>query len=508
MKGRKDNSARVPIERRLASLAVAAVFLLTSCPAPMAGPEDAVSTLPFGEDTGRIRWCSIGQDGEFTDDTSAAYGRLYWVEKDGKVQPGRVSVGRRDNMVNVVNFVDTDSGNRFRLFFMDRANLPYRLVVECGDGSGGMRTLVGSEVRYDQEEQEVSLRLADRDGGSVAELSGVRLNSELFGLDQPVIVGGGSPAGVHLGLSYEQYLVTVSACLLYAMGGSGVSWSEDGAALVRPQMSGRWGWSDLFGALAVAFTGVAVVTFVVAAVLAPAVVVPGASVLAVVSASNAGWAVASAVSAAVAVASAAASAVSTAPEPEVYVDTRPEYGGGTQEEPPRIAVWQVDAAGSPENPGPDGWFTNGGIVHLHHQDQTVTERHLCLQWLGGTRPVSLEFGQSTFSSLAHTAMLLRDLSAREKIFEPNTQSVLSPVPDRFYLSIERKSDIRGSNPKEFYTFVVFNPKSDDMVVLVNGEEGLSTQLEDGSQTLTEETRYKNIFKVNVCTDELYCPDKN
>lgn len=166
-------------------------------------------------------------------------------------------------------------------------------------------------------------------------------------------------------------------------------------------------------------------------------------------------------------------------EPETYTKTKAEYGSGTQEEPPMVAVWQVDSSGEPQdNPGQDGWFTNDGIVHLHYQDQDATEQYLCLQWLGGTRPVSLEFGQSSSSFLAHTAALLKDFSTKEKIFDPNTQSSLSPVPDRFYLSIKKKSDIRGSNPKEFYTFVVFNPKSDSMVALVNGTEGLSTRLEN------------------------------
>ncbi len=128
--------------------------------------------------------------------------------------------------------------------------------------------------------------------------------------------------------------------------------------------------------------------------------------------------------------------------------------------------------------------------------------------VGETRPVSLEFGQSGQSGLLHTVALLKDFSTKEKIFDPNTLSSLSPVPDRFYLSIKKKSDIRGSNPKEFYTFVVFNPKSDSMVTLVNGVGGLSTRLENKNRVLTDAAKYKNIFKVNICTDELHCPDRN
>ena len=260
---------RVPIEWRLAALAVAAVFLLTSCPAPLVESRSTPDPAAPVADRGKIKCCYIDHGGEFTDDVDGAYGKLYWVERDGRTQPGLVSVGRKDNMINVVNFVDTDSGNRFRLFFMDQTNLPHQMVVECKDDSGNWRTLVGE-----------------------------------------------------------------------------------------------------------------------------------------------------------------------------------------------------------------------------------------------TRPVSLEFGQSSSSFLAHTAALLKDFSTKEKIFDPNTQSSLSPVPDRFYLSIKRKTDRGTSDYTSVYTFVVFNPKSDSMVTLVNGVGGLSTRLENKNHVLTDEAKYKNIFKVNICTDELHCPDRN
>ena len=500
---------RVPIEWRLASLAVAAVFLLTSCPAPMVGSRSTPVPVAPVADRGKIKCCYIDHGGEFTDDVDGAYGKLYWVERDGRTQPGLVSVGRKDNMINVVNFVDTDSGNRFRLFFMDQTNLPYRMVVECKDDSGNWRTLVGEELRYNQDAQELSLRFTDRDDSSQsAVLSGVRLNSELFTLKQGIFTEG-DPAQIHLGYSYDQYLVTISACLLYAIGQSDMNWSEGSADFAQPQMPGRWGWSwkGVVRGLSAVFTCVAVVSFVVATVLAPAVVVAGGSVMVAVTGANSVWAGVAVGSATLAVASAVGAEYID--EPETYTKTKAEYGSGTQEEPPMVAVWQVDSSGEPQdNPGQDGWFTNDGIVHLHYQDQDATEQYLCLQWLGGTRPVSLEFGQSSSSFLAHTAALLKDFSTKEKIFDPNTQSSLSPVPDRFYLSIKKKSDIRGSNPKEFYTFVVFNPKSDSMVALVNGTEGLSTRLENKNRVLTDEAKYKNIFKVNICTDELHCPDRN
>lgn len=500
---------KVPIEWRLAALAVAAVFLLTSCPVPMVGSRSTpVPTVPV-TDRGKIKCYYIDHNGKFTDDVDGAYGQLYWVERDGRIQPGRVSVGRKDNMINVVNFVDTDSGNRFRLFFMDRTNLPHRMVVECKDDDGNWRTLVGEELRYNPDAQELSLRFTDRDDSSQsAVLSGVRLNSELFTLKYGIFTEG-DPAQIHLGLNYDQYMVTISACLLYAIGQSDMNWSGGSADFAQPQMPGRWGWSwkGFMRGLSAVFTCVAVVSFVVATVLSPAVVVAGGAVMVAVTSTNSVWAGVAVGSAALAVASAVGAEYID--ESETYTKTKAEYGSGPQEEPPMVAVWQVDSSGKPQdNPGQDGWFTNDGIVHLHYQDQDATEKHFCLQWLGGTRPVSLEFGQSSSSFLAHTVALLKDFSTKEKIFEPNTQSSLSPVPDRFYLSIEKKSDIRGSNPKEFYTYVVFNPKSDSMVALVNGVEGLSTRLENKNRVLTEEAKYKNIFKVNICTDEVHCPGRN
>lgn len=227
----------------------------------------------------------------------------------------------------------------------------------------------GEELRYNQDAQELSLRFTDRDDSSQsAVLSGVRLNSELFTLKQGIFTEG-DPAQIHLGYSYDQYLVTISACLLYAIGQSDMNWS----------------WKGFVRGLSAVFTCVAVVSFVVATVLAPAVVVAGGAVMVAVTGANSVWAGVAVGSAALAVASAVGAEYID--EPETYTKTKAEYGSGTQEEPPMVAVWQVDSSGEPQdNPGQDGWFTNDGIVHLHYQDQDATEQYLCLQWLGGGNP--------------------------------------------------------------------------------------------------------------------------
>ncbi len=483
-----------PIEWRLAALAVAAVFLLTSCPAVTVRPHPAPPPAP--RDTGKIRGCYIDHKGDPTDDRARAYGRLYWVEKDGEVQPGFISVGRTaDGLVHVVNLLDTETGNAFRMFYMERSNLPYRLVMECGDGTGARRTLVGSELRHDGKTQELSLRLTDADDGDrSAVLSGVRLNSGLFSLKDMT-----DPYATPL--TYEQYLVTMSACLLYAIGRSDMRWSQGGSDFAQPAVSGRWSWGAFFSGLLLATA--AVVTFVAAVVLSPAVVVAGGAVAVAVTTANAGWAVMSAAYAA------SAALVLAQVEDKSYTSTSGEYGSGADGqpmgEPPRIAVWQVDSDGNPSgDPGEGGWFKNDGTVHLHCQDGGERERLFCVQWLGGTRPVSIGLVQSLQSVLYHKAQGIDSLSARNVVVEPNTDNV-EPVPDRFYVSVSKTSEDGANNLNRTYIYLRFEPEDTNMTALINGREVLETRLDSETHVLGEKKRYRNIFKVNICTDEQYCP---
>ena len=484
----------VPIEWRLAALAVAAVFLLTSCPAVTVRPHPAPPPAPG--DTGKIRGCHIDHKGDPTDDRANAYGRLYWVERDGEVQPGFISVGRTDDgLVHVVNILDTETGSAFRMFYMERSNLPYRLVVECGDGSGARRTLVGTEVRHDGKSQELSLRLTDADDGSqTAVLSGVRLNSGLFSLKDMT-----DP--YEAPLTYERYLVTMSACLLYAIGVSDMRWSEGGADFAQPAVAGRWSWGAFFGGLI--WATAAVVTFVAAVVLSPAVVVAGGAVAVAVTTANAGWAVMSAAYAA------SAAVVLAQVEDRSYTSTSGEYGRGADGQPmgdpPRIAVWLVDSGGNPaDDPGEGGWLKNDGTVHLHCQDRGERERLLCVQWLGGTRPVSIGLVQSLQSILYHKAQGIDSPSGRTVVVEPNTDNV-EPVPERFYVSVTKTSDDGANNFNRTYIYLRFEPEDTNMTALINGRDVLETRLDDGNHMLGEEKRYRNTFKVNICTDEQYCP---
>ena len=167
------------------------IFLFTSCPMPEDNP-------PKKEDTGKVFKCYIDEEGNPTEQEEESAGKMYWVEKDGKVQPGTATLLRKDNIINVVNISDPETQKTYRMYFMDGANLPYRLIVE-GEGI----TVVGSNIRYDEKAETLSLLLTDKNTEESEELSGIRLNSDLFNLK------------VHN--QYENYYVTMAACFVYAI---------------------------------------------------------------------------------------------------------------------------------------------------------------------------------------------------------------------------------------------------------------------------------------------------
>ncbi|MEE0998788.1 MAG: hypothetical protein UIH41_03875, partial [Treponemataceae bacterium] len=67
---------------------LASVFLFTSCPHPVN------SSNKQKKDYGTINQCYIDKNGNPTDDEENSFGKLYWVEKEGKVQPGLATVSR------------------------------------------------------------------------------------------------------------------------------------------------------------------------------------------------------------------------------------------------------------------------------------------------------------------------------------------------------------------------------------------------------------------------------
>ena len=72
---------------------LAIIFLFTSCPQPLNQEEK--------KDYGTINQCYIDEKGNPTDDEENSFGKLYWVEKDGKVQPGLATVSTKDNLIRV-----------------------------------------------------------------------------------------------------------------------------------------------------------------------------------------------------------------------------------------------------------------------------------------------------------------------------------------------------------------------------------------------------------------------
>ena len=203
----------IGMEWRLACLAVAAVFLLTSCPVPMMQPEKPDEVNPY-----KMAWCHIDENGKATDGSGA--GRVYWVEKDGQPQPVRISVVSTGPTTMVVNFIDLELGSTFRLFFVTGANLPYRMVMSYPESGGGQRTLVGSEMNYSYDSQSFSLRFTDADDpAQSAVLKDVGLSSDLFKLRNLPHVPG-HWYSLSASLDSNQYAMAITSYLLYAIGQS------------------------------------------------------------------------------------------------------------------------------------------------------------------------------------------------------------------------------------------------------------------------------------------------
>ena len=68
---------------------LAIIFLFTSCPQPVNQKKQQNQQK---KDYGTINHCYIDENGNPIDDEGNSFGKLYWVEKDGKIQPGLATV--------------------------------------------------------------------------------------------------------------------------------------------------------------------------------------------------------------------------------------------------------------------------------------------------------------------------------------------------------------------------------------------------------------------------------
>lgn len=445
------------------------IFLFTSCPMPEDNP-------PKKEDTGKVFKCYIDEEGNPTEQEEESAGKMYWVEKDGKVQSGTATLLRKDNIINVVNISDPETQKTYRMYFMDGANLPYRLIVE-GEGI----TVVGSNIRYDEKAETLSLLLTDKNTGDSEELSGIRLNSDLFNLK------------VHN--QYENYYVTMAACFVYA-----IDYYEDN--YINSSENVTRGWKSFLTGL---FSAEAIVSFVAAVVALPVVVVTGSAIVASVTTANAGWVAAGMAS--------AAAAVITQNIPDEAFEKDGAYGSNTSEEenPPDIYIYQVDSEGNPiDTPNAEDCFENNGVVCLHHQDTNNNEVIFCIEIKGEDKPKSIEFGQSEFLNNLHKISIFENISTRDEIIDLNTQSSFVDIPQKFYFSYEKKYSSLGMNDyTKVFGFVRFSLENEDFSALLNGNDNsLKTELSNKDGVIEEPSEHKNVFKINVCTDESYCPNSS
>lgn len=439
---------------------LAIIFMFTSCPQPLNQEEK--------KDYGTINQCYIDEKGNPTDDEENSFGKLYWVEKEGKVQPGLATVSTKDNLIIVVNIFDEETGTNYRMYFVPGANLPYRLIVECTEGETIVRTIVGSEISYDQEKDELSILLTDNNTGNSERLSGVRLNSELFRFKYYNEI--------------DNYFVTITACFLYALD-CNIAYESEVADL---------GLAEVLPGL---FSTSVIDSFVVSTLLVPELVVTGVAIAMKDIAANTVWPVVPVASSVTAVATGVT---------ENVLNQNGAYGTDSSEpeiEPPHMLIYKVDSEENPtETPNAEECFENDGIICLHYNDEDKTEQVFCVEFIGNARPLSIEIGQSKNCRDLHTITMFED-------FDSNSQSSLNYIPDKFYFSIAKNSDYYPNGIfSRIFMFMRITPNKEGFVSYINGKEAkLTTELINADGSIAEAAEHINVYKVKICTDELRCP---
>lgn len=371
---------------------------------------------------------------------------------------------------------------------MDYANLPYRIIMECKDDLGQDVKLIGSDLCYDEELQKLSIKFTDaNDRTQTSVLSDICLNKSLFKTNR---------------YPRNQYLITVTSCLLYAMGESDTIWSDDTDFSNTDSLaSARWSIGNFFKK---ALQVVAVVAFVVAVVVAPAAVVATTTSIAVT--------VTSANVVPVVVSAAAAIASLLIPEEEEeenkYTETDAAYEEGI--EPPIINIWQVDSQGNPvENPGQDEWFPNDDVIHMHKGDEENTVYYFCIQQVGGELLETVEYAQSPLSYDYQEVDFFTNFETKESILKADTNSFTMPEDGLFYCSVTKSLDSSYPEYKLMYFLVILDNKnaSSEPTYINNIQHHEMAFVSEGNQhILNESGTCKNIFKVNICTDEFRCPE--
>ena len=322
------------------------------------------------------------------------------------------------------------------MYFVPGANLPYRLIVECTEGETIVRTIVGSEISYDQEKDELSILLTDNNTGNTERLSGVRLNSELFRFKYYNEI--------------DNYFVTMAACFLYALD-CNIAYESEVANL---------GLAEVLSGL---FSTAVIDSFVVSALLVPELVVTGVAIAMKDIAANTVWPVVPVASSVTAVGLGVT---------ENVLNQNGAYGTDSSEpeiEPPHMLIYKVDSEENPtETPNAEECFENDGIICLHYNDEDKTEQVFCVEFIGNARPLSIEIGQSEYCKDLHIITISED-------FDSNSQSSLNYIPDKFYFSIAKNSDYYPNGIfSRIFMFMRITPNKEGFVSYINGKEAKLT----------------------------------
>lgn len=463
---------KTDISTRLAVAAVASVFLLTSCPSPVARPTEPPAPKY------RVQYSYLNPDGSESSEPTNI--RVYSTTKDGASQPGHAVARLEQPGIYSILFSDdigNDDADYIQLFFISDASMPFRIVnrFTMTDDSGQkvQETVVGIPSRYDTSTQSFDITFSSvQNPSDTLTLQDVVLNKEIFRIkpDGPLgeieipVVGGGT---------MKQYTYPRARSWLYMdyllLAGTSVAY-----AIQHRLQAGESAWSEsTYGAV------VAVVAFTVAVVAAPTAVITASGVLG-------GIAVAS-------YAAGAAALVGLS-----HLEASEKYDPEKMKEGPIIFIWEVDEKGEPQD-APESKLANDDLVHLHNADNEKKELILKVQTISGTWPNVGLVRNDIVERLGHKIEVATDPSFSTILLEVTEDTSELSFYGEFYLRITPCDDFIQTKLSS-YLYLHFLGLDQDVCANINGEPAIiETRLEDATKTLESTAkRYGNIFKVNIC----------
>lgn len=471
---------RIDISTRLAVAAVASIFLLTSCPSPVARPTEPPAPKY------RVQYSYLNPDGSESSEPTNI--RVYSTTRDGTPQTGHAVARLEQPGVYSILFSDdigNDNADYIQIFFISGASMPFRIVnrFTMTDDSGQevQETVVGIPSRYDTSTQSFDITFSSvQNPSDTLTLQDVVLNKEIFRIKPRSWL-------------YMDYLLLAGTSVAYAIqhrlqaGESAWSESTYGEGFIAPpsqssHLAPVFGWNSFWrDALKVVCAVVAVVSFTVAVVAAPAAVITASAALGAIAVAS------------YAVGAAALVGLS-------HLEASEKYDPEKMKEGPIIFIWEVDEKGEPQD-APESKLANDGLVHLHNADNEKKELILKVQTISGTwQNTSLVQNKMVKTLLEHKIEVATDINFSTSTLLDKKSNII-PFSEVFYLRITQWEE-RKVDPIELssHIYLHFLGLDQDVCANINGEPAIiETRLEDATKKLEPTDRiYDNIFKVNIC----------